>query len=78
MSFKEIGERVDLFPLRRCIPRRVTELLEGFMIEQGVKSALGSLAIKIDRMTYIKAKPILRFERKDTLRKGAKGAKFGE
>jgi len=29
-------------------------------------------------MASIKAKPILRFEKKDTSRKGAKGAKFGK
>jgi hypothetical protein len=33
LSFKEIGERVGLFPLRRGIPRRLKELLEGFMID---------------------------------------------
>jgi len=47
-------------------------------VKKGVKSALGSLAIKIDRLMSFKAKPILRFEKKDTSRKGAKGAKFGK
>ena len=39
---------------------------------------LSCASIKIDRLTSIKAKPILRFERKDTSRKGAKEAKFGK
>ncbi len=41
LSFKEIGERVDLFPLRRGIPRRLTELLVvGVSWVVGVKTTI--------------------------------------